>query len=57
MRIGALAQSKGYKGVLGVDFLLKDQKLFFVEFNARFQASSQLINKALYKHCGLSLQK
>ncbi len=55
--IGTLAQSKGYRGILGVDFLLKDKQLFFVEFNARFQASSQLVNKALYEHCGLSLQK
>lgn len=56
-RIGALVKSKGYRGILGIDFLLKDNQLFFLEFNARFQASSQLINKSLYEHCGLSLQK
>lgn len=55
--IGALVKSKGYRGILGIDFLLKDNQLFFLEFNARFQASSQLINKSLYEHCGLSLQK
>lgn len=54
-RIGALAQSKGYRGVLGVDFLLKDNHLFFVEFNARFQASSHLVNKAIYENSGLTL--
>ncbi|MCQ2744687.1 MAG: ATP-grasp domain-containing protein, partial [bacterium] len=57
IHIGEIARSKGYRGVLGIDFLLKDEQLFFLEFNARFQASSQLINKALYNHCGLSLQK
>ncbi len=55
--IGTLAQSKGYRGILGIDFLLKDKQLFFMEFNTRFQASSQLVNKALYEHCGLTLQK
>lgn len=55
--IGSLIKSKGYRGILGIDFLLKDKQLFFLEFNARFQASSQLINKSLYECCGLSLQK
>lgn len=55
--IGALAQSKGYRGILGIDYLLKGEQLFFMEFNARFQASSQLVNKALYEHCGLTLHK
>lgn len=54
--VGLLAQSKGYRGILGIDFLLKDQQLFFMEFNARFQASSQLLNKSLYEYYGLSLQ-
>lgn len=57
MNLGALAKSKGYRGILGIDFLLKGEQLFFLEFNARFQASSQLVNKSLYEHCGLSLQK
>lgn len=56
-RIGKLVKSKGYRGILGIDFLLKGENLFFMEFNARFQASSQLVNKALYAHCGMSLQK
>lgn len=57
MSIGALVKSKGYRGILGIDFLLKNEQLFFLEFNARFQASSQLINKSLYKLCGTSLQE
>lgn len=57
INIGMLVKSKGYRGILGIDFLLKGEQIFFLEFNARFQASSQLINKSLYERCGLSLQK
>lgn len=56
-RIGFLTQSRGYRGILGIDFLLKDQQLFFMEFNTRFQASSQLLNKSLYEHYELTLQE
>lgn len=45
--IGQKLQAEGYRGVLGIDFILKDNDLYFMEVNPRFQASSQLLNKAL----------
>lgn len=56
-QIGAFVQRRGYRGVIGVDFILKDQQVYFVEFNARFQASSQLLNKALFANGEMSLQE
>ncbi|MCM1267615.1 MAG: ATP-grasp domain-containing protein [Bacteroidales bacterium] len=45
--IGKKLQLEGYRGVLGIDFLLKNDNLYFMEVNPRFQASSQLLNMAL----------
>ena len=56
-QIAKFIQQKGYRGVIGIDFILKDKQLYFMEFNARFQASTQLINKALYAQNNLSLQE
>lgn len=55
--IGQRLQAEGYRGVLGIDFILKDDVLYFVEVNPRFQASSQLINKALKAAYQTSLQE
>ena len=42
--------SIGYRGVVGIDGLIKPNgEVFIVEVNNRFQASTQLINKALSK--------
>ena len=57
INIAKFLQQKGYRGVIGIDFILKEERLYFMEFNARFQASTQLINKALYSKCNLSLQE
>ena len=46
-RIGNALLKIGYKGVLGIDFLVKGKNVYFLEINPRFQASSVLINKAL----------
>lgn len=56
-QIGRFIQNRGYRGILGIDFILKGQDLYFVELNTRFQASSQLINKAFYANYKLSLQE
>lgn len=56
-KLGEFAQKKGYRGILGIDFLLKEDHLYFVEFNARFQASSQLINEELKNTYKTSLQE
>lgn len=37
----------GYRGVCGVDYLLTENELYFLELNPRFQASSFLANKLL----------
>lgn len=37
----------GYRGALGIDFLLLNQKPHLLEVNARFQASTVLLNRAL----------
>ena len=37
----------GYRGVFGVDYLLTENELYFLELNPRFQASSFLANKLL----------
>lgn len=56
-KIGLLLQKKGYRGVLGIDYLLHNGTLYFMELNPRFQASTQLLNHALYKNNKTSLQE
>lgn len=46
-------QSWGYRGILGIDFIIADNCIYFQEVNPRYQASSFLINAAL-RECGLS---
>ncbi len=55
--IGKKLQAEGYRGILGIDFLLKDEILYFMEINPRFQASSQLLNKAMKSTHQTSLQE
>ena len=45
--IGDRLRFAGYRGICGVDFLVCDKKLYFMEINSRFQSSTFLINKAL----------
>lgn len=45
--IGRHLQSLGYRGVVGFDFLITAKEIMFLEINARFQASTPLLNKAL----------
>lgn len=45
--IGGLLKGIGYKGVCGIDFLVYEDKIYFVEINPRFQASTLLLNLAL----------
>lgn len=48
-KIGNFLSKRGYKGVLGIDYLIKNQTLYFMEINPRFQASSQLVNRGLFE--------
>lgn len=45
--IGCSLQKIGYLGVCGLDLLINNENVFFIEINPRFQASSMLINYAL----------
>ena len=47
----------GYRGVCGIDFMLTEKALYFLEINARFQASSFLLNRLLCKKDLPSLHK
>lgn len=47
--LGDKLRLSGYRGVCGIDFMLTEKALYFLEINARFQASSFLVNKLLWK--------
>lgn len=55
--IAKCLQTQGYRGVVGIDFLLKNGNLYFMEVNPRFQASSQLLNMAMKTSQQTSLQE
>ena len=50
-------QCLGYKGILGIDYLIEGDEVYFLEINPRFQASTPLINLELDKTQSLTLQK
>lgn len=50
-------QKQGYIGVCGIDFLIVDNEVYFMELNARFQNSSTILNKALVENNMPSLQE
>lgn len=54
--LGEKLRSAGYRGVCGIDFMLTEDELFFLELNPRFQASTFLCNKLLLKEDKPSLQ-
>lgn len=49
-KIGHLLQGIGYKGICGIDYLIYNEEVYFVEINPRFQASTFLLNIALEEH-------
>lgn len=55
-KIGMFLKKKGYLGVLGIDFIAVEEDLYFMEFNPRFQASTELVNRTLIQH-NISIQK
>ena len=46
-RICKKLQKIGYRGIGGVDYIIKDNKIYFMEINPRFQASSTKLNDIL----------
>lgn len=47
--IGKQLQVLEYRGIIGLDFLVTPKEIMFLEVNARFQASTPLLSKALKK--------
>ncbi len=47
--IGKYLQEMGYRGVLGIDYILVKNKLYLMEINARFQSSTWKLNEILIK--------
>ena len=43
-------QQQGYRGIGGIDFLIADDKAYFMEVNARYQMSTSVLNYAFSKH-------
>lgn len=55
-KIASIMKKMGYRGILGIDFILSsDNKLYFMEINPRFQASSFLISLYLQKYCSMDI--
>ena len=50
-------QGEGYRGIAGIDAIIVEGKLYFVEINNRFQGSSPLVNRALHENSLPSLQE
>lgn len=46
-RIGDVLRHAGYRGACGIDFLISNKNIYFMEINARFQSSTFLINRAI----------
>lgn len=55
-KIGKELQKIGYKGICGIDSIIYNDEVFFMEINPRFQSSSTILNKALYENKYPSLQ-
>ena len=55
--IGIRLSRIGYKGVCGIDFLVVNDKVYFMEVNARFQSSTFLLNRSLKKNNLPTLQE
>ena len=55
--LGDKMRLSGYRGICGIDFMLTEKALYFLEINARFQASSFLLNKLLEKEGKPSLHR
>jgi hypothetical protein len=45
--IGRIIAAIGYRGCIGIDYLVDDNKIWMIEINPRFQASTRLLNRNL----------
>ncbi|MDT3959810.1 ATP-grasp domain-containing protein [Staphylococcus kloosii] len=55
LKIAEFLKEKGYKGVIGIDYLIVNEDIFFMEFNPRFQSSSFLLSLELENQCNSCL--
>lgn len=49
-KIGNKLGKMNYRGICGLDFIVQNNKLYFIEINPRFQGSSFLINRTLFEN-------
>lgn len=56
-KISTHIKNIGYKGVLGIDYIICGEKVYFLEINPRFQSSTALINQTLSKTRHTSVQE
>ncbi len=47
LKIAAKLQQLGYRGICGIDYIIKGKDVYFMEVNPRFQVSSQELDKKL----------
>ncbi len=57
LKIAQEIQSLNYRGILGIDYLLCNNTLYFMEINPRFQASSFLISLILREKYQIDIAK
>lgn len=55
LKIAKKLKNEGYLGIMGIDYVLANNKVYFMEINPRFQSSSFLINLYLKKLYNMSL--
>lgn len=55
-RAAELIKNLNYKGILGIDFLVFNNEVYFLEINPRFQSSTPLLNEVLSEKYGITLQ-
>lgn len=55
--IGEDLQNQGYLGICGIDFIIYDNEVYYIEINSRFQNSSTILNKSLMENNQPSLQE
>ena len=55
-KIADILRKKGYRGIAGIDMLVRDKDLYFLEINPRFQASSILLDRFLSERHAQKMQ-
>jgi len=55
-KVAELIKNLDCKGILGIDFLVFNNEVYFLEINPRFQSSTPLLNEVLCEKYGITLQ-